>query len=91
MVFHIHLLFCVSNDGGRVSNYGCSFKIAVGKDVAVNLIITLPFLNGLQSKVDFETNTLETPTIEHMYGFKIHCRRAELRVHSSSERLAEVQ
>ena len=55
-----HLPYKLRNDGGD-----CLVAIASGKDVAVNVILGMPFITGMGMVLDFKDNVATCNAIDH--------------------------
>ncbi len=55
-----HLPYKLRSDGGD-----CLIAIAAGKDVAVNVILGLPFITGMSIVLDFKDNVATCNAIDH--------------------------
>jgi hypothetical protein len=58
--FVFHLPYKLQSDGGD-----CLIAIVAGKDVAVNVIIGMPFITGMGMVLDFKDNVATCNAIDH--------------------------
>jgi len=67
--FVFHLPYKLRSDGSD-----CMITIATGKDIAVNVILGLPFITEMNMVFDFNDSVATCNTIDHQ-PFAIHLRR----------------